>query len=77
MVQLRHATDNTTELLVAAGKGLRQIYRQGFKYSKAGGGCLMDLTSTETVHAQGDLFVSPAPANKLMDVMDALNERYG
>lgn len=45
VVQLHRATDSTTELLAAVGKG--------------------------------DLFAAPAPANKLMDVMDALNERYG
>lgn len=76
VVQLHRATDSTAELLAAVGKGLRQIYRPGFKYSKAGV-CLMDLISAEIAHAQGDLFAAPAPANKLMDVMDALNERYG
>lgn len=76
MVKLHQSTDSTAELLAAVGRGLRKIYRPGFKYSK-GGVCLMDLTSAESAHVQGDLFAAPAPANKLMDVRDALNERYG
>lgn len=76
VVHLNRPTDDTAALLTATTTGLYKIYKPGFKYAKAGV-CLMDLTSAQKAHAQGDLFTPPPPDNKLMDVMDTLNQRYG
>lgn len=44
VVRLLVPTDSTANLVQAALQGLHRIYRQGFKYSKAGI-CLLDLAS--------------------------------
>ena len=63
-----------------AGRGgaqhlVRAMYRQGYRYKKAGVG-LLDLTHGD--HQQGDLFAQADPRSKsLMEVMDRANARFG
>ena len=76
-VPLVDATDDTTRLTRAAFQGLAAIYRQGFRYKKAG--VMLTLLSDKTSR-QGTLFDDPAPQEKstrLMAVMDAVNRQFG
>jgi DNA polymerase V len=51
------------------------MYRQGYRYRKAGIG-LLDLTHSD--RQQADLFAQADPRSKtLMDVMDRANARFG
>lgn len=81
VVPLLKPTDDTHTLINAALRGLRQFYRPGFDYAKAGV-CLLDLQDRQTAHAQGDLFDSPAlpgPTSEhtAMTAIDAINRRFG
>ncbi len=76
-VALHHPTDDTRRLLAAALQGLREIYREGFHYAKAGV-ILSELSAqgTDTL----DLFSMPEDTerqDRLMQALDAINGRYG
>lgn len=74
-VPLTQATSDTRRLAAAALFGLRQIYRPGYHYKKAGV-MLLELTP-ETVR-QTSLFCEPdGRSEKVMQVMDRLNRDYG
>lgn len=73
---LQTPTDDTREILMLAQRGLGQIYRLGYRYSKCSI-LLMDLSQRGEVTP--DLF-APAPrrgADRLMAVMDEINKREG
>lgn len=79
MVRLRVATADSTVITKAALQALELIYLVGYQYKKAGV-LLTDITTDEAI--QLDLFDSPPAAtierqNRLMEVMDDLNRRYG
>ncbi|ADL56403.1 Y-family DNA polymerase [Gallionella capsiferriformans] len=77
IVPLGDPTDDTTKLVNAAIRGLAAIYRSGFKYKKSGV-LLMGLQPKLTV--QTTLFDDVAEqerSNKLMQVMDLVNQRMG
>jgi DNA polymerase V len=76
VVPLVYPTDDTIVLTQAALAGLRQIYRKGFRYQKAGV-ILMELGPRDV--QQTDLFAPPPDPRrrKLMRVMDAINRQYG
>lgn len=81
VVRLLRPTDSTASLVQAALQGLHKIYREGFKYSKAGV-CLLDLATQQQADAQRTLFSSGAVVDTsdrsaLMAVLDGLNRRYG
>lgn len=69
-------TNNTMVILQTASQGLKQIFREGFKYKKAGT-MLLDLTQASS--AQADLFIDPLKMNNpaLMTAMDHINQKYG
>lgn len=68
-------TSDTREVLRLAQHLVRAIYRQGYRYKKAGVG-LLDLTHGD--HQQADLFAQADPRPKsLMEVMDRANARFG
>lgn len=69
-------TNNTMVILQTASQGLKQIFREGFKYKKAGT-MLLDLTQASS--AQADLFIDPLKMNNpaLMSAMDHINQKYG
>ena len=77
MMNLPHATNDTRELVGAALVGLRAIYREDFRYQKAGV-MLSDITPEGTV--QGELFTDHAlPPNSatLMRALDKVNHKMG
>jgi len=70
---------DTPRLIAAALDGLRQIYREGFRYNKAGV-MLSDICPAGIV--QGDLFTPDLPkdsgaASKLMATLDQINQKMG
>jgi DNA polymerase V len=76
-VPLPSSTDDTLALTGAALRGLKAIYRRGFRYKKAG--VLLSII-TEKCHQQAGLFEDAAAQGKaarLMGVLDAVNQRYG
>lgn len=81
-VPLSRPTSDTTVLVSAALAGLRQIYRSGFKFAKAGV-MLMDLIPDTVQQGELDLLCEadglqqPPEKLHLMKAVDALNQRYG
>ena len=75
-VRLPVATADSGRLITAALSGLAAIWREGFRYKKAG---VMLLELTPAASVQGDLFIAPddARAKARMKAVDALNGRYG
>jgi len=75
-IGLAVASADTMVLTRAALIGIRQVYRQGYRYKKAGI-MLLELSSAAVV--QGDLWMTPdTPRSKaLMRAVDGINERYG
>ena len=70
-------TDDTRQLVKVALWGLTRIYRGGFKYAKAGV-MLGELVSVNEV--QSDFFYKKnfeAGSNKLMGVLDHINQKMG
>ena len=69
-------TDNTIIILKTAVLGLKAIFRQGYKYKKAGV-MLLDTVSKEK--GQGDLFIDEEKMHneRLMSALDQINEKYG
>jgi DNA polymerase V len=75
-VTLPIASSDTFELVAYALKGLDAIFVKGFNYKKAG--VIVDALVPDA-HLQGNLFYqrNPAAFNKLSEVADAINSRYG
>ncbi|MGR7950092.1 DUF4113 domain-containing protein [Alcaligenes sp. RM2] len=81
VVLLLTPMNRTASLVQVALQGLHNIYREGFKYSKAEV-CLLDLATQQQEEAQRSLFSSGPAAGRtdrsaLMSVLDSLNQRYG
>lgn len=82
VVPLYQATDDTSVMLHAVRKGLKQIFQPGFNYAKAGV-CLLDIEPMSRANRQMALFgplteAKAAPnASKIMLAMDGVNKRYG
>ncbi len=79
VVPLRRPGSDTLAITAAALAGLRQIYRSGFDYAKAGV-MLMDISSAGA--EQLELCLEPAEEKprarpRLMSALDAVNERFG
>jgi len=76
VVVLPYPTDDVRLLTKAAVQGLERIYRQGFKYSKAE---ILLLDLCQRGGYTDDLFALPQPeaADKVMQVLDAINGRWG
>ncbi|MFC2131878.1 Y-family DNA polymerase, partial [Bacteroidota bacterium] len=76
MVEMPIPTDSTAELMTYATKGLRQIFRAGYKYHKAG---VMLTGIVPHDRAQYALFDSEnrIKMNEITAVMDNINEVYG
>ena len=76
MVHLPEASADTLELLKAAQRGARAIYRDGFRYSKAGI-VMDDLIPANT--APRPLFDARdrEHSDRLMTAMDAVNAKFG
>jgi len=76
VITLPVATSSTQELLFYVHDGLKKIFRPKFLYKKAGV-MLMDISSDDAV--QGSLFdrVDRKKHQRLMTVLDTVNNRYG
>lgn len=77
IVPLPQPSDSTMKLVEAALKGLKTIYRSGFRYKKSGV-LLMRLQPKSTI--QPTLFDDPIEQNmsaRLMQAMDAINQKMG
>lgn len=77
VVPLRRPTADTAAFVSAALAGLRQIYRPGFKYAKAG---VMLLELQPGSQQQCELGLEDdhcEDRGKLMSALDDLNQRYG
>jgi DNA polymerase V len=68
------ATADTILLNQWARKGLRAIFKTGYRYKKAG--VILGDISIQSV-VQSDLFASMQSNAELIQVMDELNSRYG
>ncbi|CRI58046.1 translesion error-prone DNA polymerase V subunit UmuC [Pseudomonas sp. CCOS 191] len=76
LVELPYPTNDTLLLTRAATEAAGQVYRSGFRYSKAEV-LLMDLR--QPGEFSGDLFAvtQPAACDRLMSMLDEINGKYG
>lgn len=75
-VPLRRPTADSGLVASSAVRGLRAIYRPGFRYAKAGV-MLLDLQSAAVDQRELDLDNRCEDRSQLMGAIDAINERYG
>jgi DNA polymerase V len=74
-VELSPATNNTKHIVRAAIQGVKEAYREGFKFKKAGV-MLLDLVDAD--HAPQSLFDSHDPRdNKLIEAFDQIIRQQG
>ena len=75
-VPLTVATDSTHDLINAAVRGIRQIYREGYQFKKAG---VMLTGLVPLSQVQTDLFDDQdrGRSKQLMSALDAINARWG
>jgi DNA polymerase V len=74
-VELSPATNNTKHIVRAAIQGVKDIYRDGFKFKKAGV-MLLDLNDAD--HAPQSLFDQHDPKDeKLIEAFDQINRQLG
>jgi DNA polymerase V len=75
-IPLEVATNNASEIIVAALKGLDVIYKNGFNYKKVG---IMVLNLVPENEVQGGMFDTRAreKGKALMQVFDVVNKRFG
>ncbi len=74
-VELSPATNNTKHIVRAAIQGLKEAYREGFKFKKAGV-MLLDLVDAD--HVPQSLFDHHDPKDdKLIEAFDQINRRQG
>ena len=77
IVQLNQPSDNTMELINAAIKGLKEIYRRGFHYKKSGV-VLMGLQSKASIQATlFDDIDKQTKSDNMMRTLDAINKKMG
>lgn len=76
VVDLPYPTDDVRVLIKAATDAVEQVFRPGFKYSKAE---VMLLNLFQPGEFTEDLFArsQPGEATKVMAVLDAINGRWG
>jgi len=74
-IELSPATNNTKHIVRAAIQGVKDIYRDGFKFKKAGV-MLLDLNDAD--HAPQSLFDQHDPKDeKLIEAFDQINRQLG
>ena len=76
VVPLRRPTSHTAHLVEAAVRGIRSIYEPGFDLVKCGV-MLLELQPTSRVQHELDLDEPAVDDARLMQALDALNDRYG
>jgi DNA polymerase V len=73
---LRRPSADSAAIVGAAVRGLQSIFRPGFNYAKAGV-MLLDLRAGDIEQHELDLDEMACERGRLMEAMDALNDRYG
>jgi DNA polymerase V len=76
VVPLAVSTSDTSTLAKAAIQGLKAIYKEGFKFAKAGIH-LLDLSDAEQQQSYFDFDNSKKSSTELMKTLDSVNQRYG
>ena len=73
-LQLPFPTNNSIKIVKRALQGIRKIYREGYRYKKAGV-ILYGLTKSNQV--RGLLDYDRESSDAIMNTMDRINGRYG
>ncbi|PKH02023.1 DNA polymerase V subunit UmuC [Psychromonas sp. MB-3u-54] len=68
------ATNNTLDLLMAINNNIDSLFQPGIQYYKVGIG-LFNLSSEK--HQQFELFSEPKSDDRVMKVLDNINQKYG
>lgn len=78
LLQLPLPTDSLLTLTRHAMDGLRRIYKEGMRYTKAGV-CLHDLSAVNATHRQENLFddIPAIEHSPLSATLDAISQRFG
>jgi DNA polymerase V len=74
MITLPEPTSSTPVLIKYALRCLKEIYRPGFEYKKAG---VMLTEIVPETHRQQNLFVQEPADIKLMKALDCINRKWG
>lgn len=75
-IPLRHSTNDTRDIIQAAASLCDQLYRDNYRYARAGVG-LLELS--EDTHSHRDLFEQQQSekSKTAMQVTDSINQRFG
>jgi len=73
-LQLPYPTNNSIKIVKRALEGVRQIYREGYRYKKAG---VILYGLSRSNQTQGLLDYDRENSDSIMNTMDRINERYG
>lgn len=76
VLPLKRPTSNTADLVAAAVRGIRQIYRPGYELIKAGV-MLLDLQPASRHQHELALDDEAQDTGRLMTALDRINDRYG
>ena len=73
-LQLPYPTDNSIKIVKRALEGIKKIYRQGYRYKKAG---VILYGLTKAKQTRGLLDYDRESSDSIMNTLDRINERYG
>ena len=73
-LQLPYSTNNSIKIVKRALEGIKKIYRQGYRYKKAG---VILYGLTKAKQTRGLLDYDRESSDSIMNTLDRINERYG
>ena len=73
-LQLPYPTNNSIKIVKRALEGIRKIYREGYRYKKAG---VILYGLTRASQTKGLLDYDRESSDSIMNTVDRINERYG
>ncbi len=73
-LQLPYPTNNSIKIVKRALEGIKKIYRQGYRYKKAG---VILYGLTKAKQTRGLLDYDRESSESIMNTLDRINERYG
>ena len=73
-LQLPYPTNNSIKIVKRALEGIRKIYREGYRYKKAG---VILYGLTKAKQTRGLLDYDRENSDSIMNTLDRINERYG
>lgn len=73
-LQLPYPTNNSIKIVKRALEGIKKIYRQGYRYKKAG---VILYGLTKAKQTRGLLDYDRESSDAIMNTLDRINERYG